>query len=82
LCHDICVLIKDDESRRAASWLSTQIGSLREARELVTTDEAFLDMHKDQTCLVPESNEVMKDSYLLLDEEMRYVVLILVPIKD
>ena len=51
-------------------------GSLRDARGLVITDEqfqAFLDRHKDQASLVPESNEVMKDSYLLLDEEMRYV---------
>jgi radical S-adenosyl methionine domain-containing protein 2 len=53
-------------------------GSLRDARELVITDEqfqAFLDRHKHQPSLVPESNEVMKDSYLLLDEEMRYVVI-------
>ena len=53
-------------------------GSLRDARELVITDEqfrAFVDRHKDQPSLVPESNEVMKDSYLLLDEEMRYVVI-------
>ena len=49
---------------------------MRDARGLVITDEqfqAFLDRHKDQPSLVPESNEVMKDSYLLLDEEMRYV---------
>jgi len=53
-------------------------GSLRDARELVITDEqfqAFLDRHKHQPSLVPESNQVMKDSYLLLDEEMRYVVI-------
>lgn len=53
-------------------------GSIRDARGLVITDEqfqAFLDRHKDQSSLVPESNEVMKDSYLLLDEEMRYVVI-------
>jgi radical S-adenosyl methionine domain-containing protein 2 len=53
-------------------------GSIRDARELVITNEqfqAFLDRHKDQSSLVPESNEAMKDSYLLLDEEMRYVVI-------
>jgi radical S-adenosyl methionine domain-containing protein 2 len=53
-------------------------GSIRDARGLVITDEqfqAFLDRHKHQSSLVPESNEVMKDSYLLLDEEMRYVVI-------
>jgi radical S-adenosyl methionine domain-containing protein 2 len=49
-------------------------GSLRDARDLVITDEqfqAFLDMHKCQSSLVPENNESMKDSYLNLDEEMR-----------
>jgi radical S-adenosyl methionine domain-containing protein 2 len=53
-------------------------GSIRDARDLVITDEqfqAFLDRHKDQASLVPESNEAMKDSYLLLDEEMRCVVI-------
>ena len=56
-------------------------GSIRDARELVITDEqfqAFLDRHKDQASLVPESDEVMKDSYLLLDEEMRYVAYLLI----
>ena len=55
-------------------------GSLRDARDLVITDEqfqAFLDRHKHQPSLVPESNEVMRDSYLLLDEKMRHVVTIL-----
>ena len=50
-------------------------GSLRDARDLVITDEqfqAFLATHKGQPSLVPESNESMKDSYLNLDEEMRY----------
>ena len=35
-------------------------GSIRDARGLVITDEqfqAFLDRHKDQPSLVPESNE-------------------------
>lgn len=53
-------------------------GSLRDARNLVITDEQFQDFlarHKSQSCLVPESNRSMKDSYLNLDEEMRYVVL-------
>lgn len=53
-------------------------GSLRDARGLVITDEqfqAFLDRHKHQPSLVPESNEAMKDSYLLLDGEMRYAMI-------
>lgn len=51
-------------------------GSLRDGRDLVITDaqfEAFLDRHKGQSSLIPESNEAMKDSYLNLDEEMRFV---------
>lgn len=65
------VLLLDSENTGQAT------GSLRDARDLVITDEqfrAFLDRHKNQRCLVPESNEVMRDSYLNLDEEMRYVL--------
>ncbi|KAF8202260.1 hypothetical protein BJ912DRAFT_944266 [Pholiota molesta] len=50
--------------------------SLRDGRDLVITDEqfqAFLDRHKAQKSLVPEDNEAMKDSYLNLDEEMRFL---------
>ena len=38
-------------------------GSLRDARNLVITDEqfqAFLSMHEDQPSLVPENNESIK----------------------
>lgn len=48
--------------------------SLRDARDLVVTSEqfdAFLQRHRDLDCLVPESNDDMRDSYLLLDEKMR-----------
>ncbi|GLB44421.1 putative radical SAM superfamily protein [Lyophyllum shimeji] len=53
-----------------------ETNSLRDARELVITDEqfnAFLERHRDIDCLVPESNAVMRDSYLNLDEEMRFL---------
>jgi len=52
-------------------------GSIRDARKLTITSEqfqSFLDRHKSLSCLVPEDNESMKDSYLLLDEEMRFVL--------
>jgi len=64
------VLLLDSENTGQAT------GSLRDARDLVITDEqfsAFLDRHKCQRCLVPESNEAMRDSYLNLDEEMRFL---------
>jgi radical S-adenosyl methionine domain-containing protein 2 len=49
--------------------------SLRDARNLVISDEqfkAFLERHAQQSSLVPEDNAVMRDSYLNLDEKMRY----------
>ncbi|KAF8521385.1 hypothetical protein BU17DRAFT_45765 [Hysterangium stoloniferum] len=51
-----------------------ETNSLRDGRDLVISKEqfeAFLDRHKVQKSLVPEDNEAMKDSYLLLDENMR-----------
>ena len=47
--------------------------SLRDARPLAITQEqyqAFLDRHAQQSSLIPEDNDTMKDSYLLLDEKM------------
>ncbi|KAF9221181.1 radical SAM enzyme [Gyrodon lividus] len=64
------VLLLDSENTGAAT------GSLRDARHLTITREqfqAFLDRHASQKSLVPEDNESMKDSYLNLDEEMRFL---------
>ncbi|KAA1473028.1 radical SAM enzyme [Dentipellis sp. KUC8613] len=64
------VLLLDGENTGSES------GSLRDARDLVISDEqfrSFLDRHKRQKCLVPEDNEAMKDSYLNLDEQMRFL---------
>ncbi|NXW49018.1 RSAD2 protein, partial [Nyctiprogne leucopyga] len=50
--------------------------ALREAEKFVIRDEdfeKFLDRHKDISCLVPESNQKMRDSYLILDEYMRFL---------
>lgn len=50
--------------------------ALREAEQFVISDEEFeefLDRHKDVSCLVPESNRQMRDSYLILDEYMRFL---------
>jgi radical S-adenosyl methionine domain-containing protein 2 len=35
--------------------------------------KAFCDRHKLLKCFVPESNEMMKRSYLILDEYMRFL---------
>jgi len=64
------VLLLDGENTGAES------NSLRDGRDLVITKEqfqAFLDRHKGQKSLVPEDNEAMKDSYLNLDEHMRFL---------
>ncbi|KIJ62489.1 hypothetical protein HYDPIDRAFT_94583 [Hydnomerulius pinastri MD-312] len=64
------VLLLDSENT------GPETGSLRDARKLTITREqfqAFLDRHASQKCLVPEDNEAMKDSYLNLDEEMRFL---------
>ncbi|KAG5857295.1 hypothetical protein ANANG_G00017940 [Anguilla anguilla] len=50
--------------------------ALREAERFVISDQQFqdfLDRHNDITCLVPESNQKMRDSYLILDEYMRFL---------
>mmetsp|Transcript_5409 Transcript_5409/g.8539 ORF Transcript_5409/g.8539 Transcript_5409/m.8539 type:complete len:321 (+) Transcript_5409:1-963(+) len=50
--------------------------NLRDARPLVVTDEefqSFVERHKAIPQMIPESNEVMQNSYLLLDEDMRFL---------
>jgi radical S-adenosyl methionine domain-containing protein 2 len=48
----------------------------RDARLFLVSDEqwkAFCDRHKQLKCFVPESNEMMRGSYLILDEYMRFL---------
>ncbi|XP_075563250.1 S-adenosylmethionine-dependent nucleotide dehydratase RSAD2 [Pelecanus crispus] len=62
-----CLLIEGENSGEDA---------LREAERFVISDEdfeKFLHRHKDVSCLVPESNQKMRDSYLILDEYMRFL---------
>ena len=50
--------------------------SKRDARNLVITKEqfkSFCDKHKEIKSFVPEGNEEMRSSYLLLDEKMRFL---------
>nr|QBA82272.1 viperin [Gadus morhua] len=50
--------------------------ALREAERFVISPEQFqdfLDRHSSVTSLVPESNQKMRDSYLILDEYMRFL---------
>ena len=51
-------------------------GALRQVEPFLVTKEewnVFLDNHRDISCLVPEDNENMRDSYLILDEYMRFL---------
>lgn len=51
-------------------------GARRDAQDLVITDDQFRSFnarHRDLSCLVPESNEDMRNSYLILDEYMRFL---------
>ncbi|XP_063170254.1 S-adenosylmethionine-dependent nucleotide dehydratase RSAD2 [Candoia aspera] len=62
-----CLLIEGENTGEEA---------LREAERFIISDEdfeQFLHRHKDLSCLVPESNQKMRDSYLILDEYMRFL---------
>ncbi|KAI0563257.1 hypothetical protein FGB62_44g018 [Gracilaria domingensis] len=51
-------------------------GELRDARPLVVSDrqyQSFVFRHSDIEQLIPEPNNVMQNSYLLLDEELRFL---------
>jgi len=51
-------------------------GDLRDANNLKVTREqfdAFCKRHEGQKALIPENNDVMQNSYLLLDEELRFL---------
>lgn len=50
--------------------------AVRQAKDLLITDDQFqdfVDRHRSLQCLVPESNLLMKSSYLILDEYMRFL---------
>ncbi|MEQ2308661.1 Radical S-adenosyl methionine domain-containing protein 2 [Ameca splendens] len=62
-----CLLIDGENAGETA---------LREAEKFVISDlqfQEFLDRHSAVSCLVPESNEKMRNSYLILDEYMRFL---------
>lgn len=48
----------------------------RDARRFCISDEEFQQFcarHHDNECFVPQSNDVMKNSYLMLDEHLRFL---------
>eukprot|EP00553_Chaetoceros_curvisetus_P012564 CAMPEP_0204642538 /NCGR_PEP_ID=MMETSP0717-20131115/51738_1 /ASSEMBLY_ACC=CAM_ASM_000666 /TAXON_ID=230516 /ORGANISM="Chaetoceros curvisetus" /LENGTH=236 /DNA_ID=CAMNT_0051663313 /DNA_START=1214 /DNA_END=1924 /DNA_ORIENTATION=- len=63
------VLILKDENSGAP-------GELRDAKDLVVSREqfdSFVKRHEHFDVLIPEPNDVMQNSYLLLDEELRFL---------
>ena len=51
-------------------------GAIRDAKEMVVSRKEFDDFikrHKEIKCLVPENNECMRNSYLILDEYMCFL---------
>ena len=50
--------------------------TLRDARRFLISDDEwrlFNEKHRHQECFVPEGNDVMASSYLLLDEYLRFL---------
>ena len=51
--------------------------ALRNAEQFVISNEefqSFLDRHSGISCLVPESNVKMRNSYLILDERVKLII--------
>lgn len=51
-------------------------GELKDATNLVVTDDqfwSFIARHEDCDCIIPEPNNLMQNSYLLLDEKMCFM---------
>lgn len=51
-------------------------GDLRDARDLCIERklfDAFVNRHADRQQMIPEPNDVMQNSYLLLDEKMQFL---------
>lgn len=62
-----CLLIEGENCGQEA---------LRDAEKFVISDDdftRFVQRHSTLSCLVPESNEKMRNSYLILDEYMRFL---------
>lgn len=63
-----CLILKGENSGQG--------NDINDARELQVTRgqfDAFIQRHSEQNALIPEPNTVMQNSYLLLDEELRFL---------
>ncbi|KAL2215728.1 hypothetical protein M432DRAFT_552710, partial [Thermoascus aurantiacus ATCC 26904] len=65
-CFQVLVIEGENDSNK----------TIRDARRFQISDEEFqqfCDRHKHNACFVPEPNNVMRSSYLILDEYMRFL---------
>ncbi|KAA6412686.1 MAG: IFN-inducible and antiviral [Lasallia pustulata] len=65
-CFQVLIVPEENGSKEA----------LRDATKFVISDDKwklFCDKHKHQKCFVPEGNDVMASSYLLLDEYLQFL---------
>ncbi|KAL0207375.1 hypothetical protein P9112_012003 [Eukaryota sp. TZLM1-RC] len=62
-----CLLLEGENTGKSA---------LKNAEDMVVSSSqfnSFILRHEEQSCLVPESNETMQNSYLILDEHMSFL---------
>ena len=66
-----CFQVLIDESENGGA-----VGTIRDARPFTISlaeFNTFIERHPQQKCLVPEPNNLMRSSYLILDEYMRFL---------
>ena len=72
-----CFQVLEVQDENDAAEVDTELDKRkRNAKRFVITDEqftAFCDNHKHLSCFVPESNELMASSYLILDEYLCFL---------
>jgi radical S-adenosyl methionine domain-containing protein 2 len=65
-CFQVLIILGENDSD----------ATLRNAKRFVITDEEFrkfCEVHSHNECFVAEPNNLMRDSYLILDEYMRFL---------
>ena len=72
-----CFQVLEVQDENDATSIGTELDKRkRNAKRFIITDEqytAFCDKHKHLDCFVPDSNELMASSYLILDEYLCFL---------
>lgn len=72
-CFQVLAVSGENDGKAADPALNKRRA---DAKKFLITDEqfkTFCDKHKHLSCFVPESNELMASSYLILDEYLRFL---------